>query len=1349
MEDDRDDQINQRFQDLISKLKCLKETDADTLDIHSAVREFQAELPKLKPMLLVESVEFCEELIRDQESPFIVWKDLLPQTVENIIKLPNITVNGILLSGGEYRRKILDSLTTLKWKKEIVIPLAEMFREMRLIKEERETVTRKLCDALPSVVPSEVPSLAYQLFSLCKDPNLLIMPILSLQKYFNTFFYQKLFNDLHSNTTDYDGIEMHSDKEMSNFEETVLYHLNNMTVYSMTEMEIVTAFRVLSGTPNYILTPFVTTALLTVTNINRHIDMNRLSLSKVLPFFRSVIKNAEKEKQMAKESSWCRSTFNRDFVNIEKLFEILFEQSQIGMDVVTPGFVGLLFILLKSKNQPDLHILAINLLQKFLKKRQHFGRGIVKHLLDFLLANFDAPQLTECMNTLSVTSKLAVSECLDSLKNVLDFLLTIPGLQAMRIVSFFFPLIPVSYLTRDYLIDTLRKAMFSNNEWTRTFGIYGFCKLLRHLKNSNSRRIGTSIGGTGIMTQVSISGFSMMSQSTLGNKSNPFRDFDMLSMEILGILRKVFDESVQMKVVLYETLLKAVDQNYILAPHVLFFIDYHFKNYFEIDQLTFKIKFSDFIMETDGKIEIWDNLGHLIYFVGFCVLKCEKYEQNYDTKIMKDLLESLINRIGNVTLDSLEITGSPCPHSMTIGTHFLYCLEGVMAYCALAATPNNQYLDKIEAIFDNYQKCSKTLKEMWENIKKLTSKKGKKANATKSAIMTQQMTQIPQFAPGKRVNIWDLATIERFLIVIYEKAGIFGSTQQINAVRENREFHCHVLRIARDCIKDFPTQPDYKYVTNSRQLFVLLCSCSKILYENCVKKLFSVMERFDVEAGTLGVEAFKHCLMTTEAVYKRKLSEFLCFVTKENQSVSDNVAILVQDIQDLLIKCMDESALIDIDSNSRQIPGFLLSCLEILYDHVPAEKSQAFQWLEKFCQSYSIVGKNLDNIHKMLFQQSIKVDEGLFFNSVASQLSDVIGSLGVGLENPPPSTAFKSIEEETAESCMVQLLNALRKEITDVEYMITKVKSMLGKLKIMVRTKSDEHIEPLISMERAICMHLLKIANCILILSNVKVRLGAPVENLFRVIISFYGTTNALTKHLTARHPSISVNFNQLRFDKLVKVTGGSLAKSCYQLVKYIYDQLAPESKETSSKVKESKAVVVRNLRYNSTLVKEMENFDKCVRILGRKVKNNSLEKFLYADCVRDFRIKDDKLKNAISEDFFTPMGSDEDEDDDIVDDSSEEDQSSLASTGSSGGSTVEDTVPESDPEEAIRRNVRRVNEQSKRNFSESDKEDESPNKRPGRKAKAPLKLNKRAAEIVVKPGPSSRTPLAKKSRKS
>lgn len=81
--------------------------------------------------------------------------------------------------------------------------------------------------------------------------------------------------------------------------------------------------------------------------------------------------------------------------------------------------------------------------------------------------------------------------------------------------------------------------------------VYGFCMILKQLNNSNSQR--SQLNASGMCTQHSISGFSLMSQATLGNRANPQRHFDMLTLEIIGVLRSCFNQSLDIKITLYES----------------------------------------------------------------------------------------------------------------------------------------------------------------------------------------------------------------------------------------------------------------------------------------------------------------------------------------------------------------------------------------------------------------------------------------------------------------------------------------------------------------------------------------------------------------------------------------------------------------------------------------------------------------------------------------------------------------------------------------------------------------------------------------------------------------------------
>lgn len=145
--------------------------------------------------------------------------------------------------------------------------------------------------------------------------------------------------------------------------------------------------------PDVILTPFVLSAILSMTAANREPD-SRLSASVLLPFLRNVIKNNEEERILADYSVWCRDSLQRKQVDLEQIFIVLIDQNKEGKDVITPGLVNLAFVLLKSKNSPALNTLAINFLTKFIRKRFVFGQGIIKKLCEWMIVEQDQYQFS-------------------------------------------------------------------------------------------------------------------------------------------------------------------------------------------------------------------------------------------------------------------------------------------------------------------------------------------------------------------------------------------------------------------------------------------------------------------------------------------------------------------------------------------------------------------------------------------------------------------------------------------------------------------------------------------------------------------------------------------------------------------------------------------------------------------------------------------------------------------------------------------------------------------------------------------------------------------------------------------
>lgn len=64
-------------------------------------------------------------------------------------------------------------------------------REMPISKNEKVLVLKKLCENLSNLDPQELPTLSFQLFTLSTTPTQLMIPLISLNQYFQKYLYQK------------------------------------------------------------------------------------------------------------------------------------------------------------------------------------------------------------------------------------------------------------------------------------------------------------------------------------------------------------------------------------------------------------------------------------------------------------------------------------------------------------------------------------------------------------------------------------------------------------------------------------------------------------------------------------------------------------------------------------------------------------------------------------------------------------------------------------------------------------------------------------------------------------------------------------------------------------------------------------------------------------------------------------------------------------------------------------------------------------------------------------------------------------------------------------------------------
>ncbi|XP_058815005.1 Fanconi anemia group I protein [Topomyia yanbarensis] len=1235
-----------RFQVTLAVLNQLNRTELSTKAVFDIVSRLVLDLPKFSAEQLVEIMEHCVESIRAGDPKCMGWKDLFPGVLKLLHEqVGKFSANGFILSGSEYRKKVLDDLFKMKIQNSILTSFTAMFREVPLSKEEATLVIGKICDAVRGFEPLEIPALSFQLFHVCLNySSLLVLPIYALQKYFHKHYYRKVMSSNGEDSTDIDSIEPVSDKEIREAEETVLYHLSNVTEFRLDEAQVVAMFKPFQNLPEFLLTPFVISALIAMSKINRTPDTMKVVSSQVMSFLTKLVAENENEKEMCNQSAWCRGRIeSEDVPDVERVLAILTEHSQEGMEVVTPGVIHFVFALLIAKKQSKLHTIAILSMQNFVKKRFIFGSGIVGKLKQYLFAELDSLQYAECLITLSLTSALTLSECNSAINYILEYLLMIDGIHSMRIMAFLFPLIRISHRIRDSFIEVLRKAMYHSEIHTRMMGVFGFCALLKQLKNNNSRR--AVLGGSaGNLTQLSISGMSLLSQSTLGRADNPDMHFDMLTLEILGILRRCFTQTIEIRELLYDSLGRAVEFNSKLLPHVLQFIDWHFCSYFsETLEGALQIDFEkcvrykqDNLEDGDGgdplqQLEIFDNVGKLTAFMVHCVTLSDQHDIAHDNEAVKKLLNDVVKQIDTISLDSLGIIGTLDPKTCNIGCQYLNTIEAGMAYCIWNAKSDNAYLRDLLKLFKHYQSC-------YDKIKKMEPKKGgKKANNETIALTAGGGGG--KGVPFKPENIWDLATVERLLKIVFDDSTTHGTEQDVEGLRSNRDFSLFVLKVTSEKLEALRHAPEYWQIKHSKRIFTHLCECGKIIYDRCVKQTNQLCGNGNVQVALGAGECFRQALLTGLAVYERKFTEFLRLISC---SLGSNFkAELLEKLHEIVDKYFEDGA--ESETAGEKTVCTLFICLDILYQSNVFKNdllNAAYIWLQNFCTNTKLKLKSLGIVHRILFDLRMKTQTGAYFDTISMLVEKKFGQIEE--DELIPNFTLKSISSITVESTLIALCNVLKQQLDNVEHFILRTNSILGRLKIYGHGDNDEYLHQLKSIERSMCSQLVHIMTAATHLANTQLPLGTCMDSLLKLLISVYSCLSNLTKHFLVRHPIAAVSHESTKFNLVIK-SSKPLAVRIYGLFPFIEENILGQAEQidedeelgeyskskSTNNAKRNREKVLRQTKLIPKVVFRIETFNKFVLLLSKKTKKD-LTYLLHLGTVRDFRIKEPALIEAI-----------------------------------------------------------------------------------------------------------------------
>ena len=425
-----------------------------------------------------------------------------------------------------------------------------------------ELLMGKICDNLPNVPQTDIPRLALACFNLSLFNKLIKR-------------YMKKFVELDSES-DINSIDATAEKGVIETEENVILYFQHVTEFTSIEKDIVTSLKPLAFAPKFIISPFIATILVSFAKISSSAVAGNLRLpqSIILPFMKQVFKNNEKHRAIRRRSAWARSVEKFEPIDIEKLLKVLQENTcRLNQNVALNGFIGLAFMLLKTAHAPELNNFAIQFLDELTRQRQEFASDIIKIVVKMLFSEKNKTPIIECFSMMIKRRTLPLERCEDALVDLIENLTELELDTALAIESVIHNTIIRSTKLRDLMSKTMRNAMYQNKPQMRKLALHSFCAMLKKVKKP---RQGTSNEFFGASQNISM--LSLMSQSQLPPTGDSnMRRVSVLVLEILGVLRKCFSHSAEIRETLYKSLLNAVETNEFIVPNVLEMVEPYFR----------------------------------------------------------------------------------------------------------------------------------------------------------------------------------------------------------------------------------------------------------------------------------------------------------------------------------------------------------------------------------------------------------------------------------------------------------------------------------------------------------------------------------------------------------------------------------------------------------------------------------------------------------------------------------------------------------------------------------------------------------------------------------------------------
>ncbi|XP_077992604.1 Fanconi anemia group I protein-like [Glandiceps talaboti] len=1203
--------------------------------------------------------------------------ELFPKILSSLASKEMVAYGNNEMSGGDYKRHVLNTLCSSKWGSECVIHLAAMFRDIPLTNEELKFVIDKILRMFTTMDLQELPPLVYQLLLLStKGHKKLVLEGIS------SFFNDQDTQCKQQNQDNDEELTTVSSDQLRHMEGTIILHIT-FTIKQDQELgrEFIKYLKAgQQGSSAKILTQFNLALALSIARIHRFEES-------IFDFLKSSVLKSFKDADKKKSSKWTEELVPESF-SVESSVLDTVQNSLYGWDHVTQGLVQLGFVLMDSYGpkagpfgksaENNTHVktpsqqacdLGASVLLETFKVHEMVRSEILEQILNRVVTKATAP-VSHYIELLSNTISSAPQILLDSLPKVreaFDYLAYLPTSSAEGLLKAVQPLMKFSITLKDSLMLVLRKAMFSRQGDARKIAVTGFLKILTHFRVFGGLPSSQCSQSLSSSTQVQVDVHTQHNQS-----SN-----EALCLEILGNLRRCFSQQADVRLILYEGLYKVLKINSQLKTTILDMLVSHFKKYYESStDVNPPILLEPCITAQGEQVFLSEPLAHLLCCITQSLMWLDRSSQEEDGDEdeskgiqgeLEEMLESVTRRMVKSEMEDFELDKS-ADFSLGSGVGiknniFAILVMGIyevlMEYNFTGADFSPSSSEEVLNLFHNYHKLSEILKEKSNTA---AGKKGRPGGGNKTA--------------RSLLSIKFITTMLRALFI----DDIPSHQESLTVLRENQDFLRLIVNVSLQKIQQIHDkgQCDGPGGENRDKIYKYCTTMARVMLKKYSTDAYTPDEHAKKEKGkalsSLCLEGVYNIINIICSRYSDRVVDFLQHLNTdgdtsgvEDMDDQDVIHQYIKQFQRLTMNILNVTEEQDVNSKDAVQLCNIISLLAKYLSVTGQQFVQLHSWVSKICKEQNLDDTSLTRvfINLLLLLTTQSTSNIIITREIAQDIHSQLGDVDQEVE-VEDKTHYAIINPRTAApTVLLLLMHQIEKYIDETEWVLSLLKADAVNSK-MTASKDIDSPGPTQrdTLDKAVCTRLGTMVTAFHELVQSAVPVGMSIDSLLKTLTRMYGTLALLAKYYLTLYSQHSGHLSP-RFEKLVKLTGTHLTQQCYAMINYIQtsqnEQLnqtalggkaskGKDKKKTDSVASSSsgKAKMLKETKSIPNLIFAIEQYEKFLIQLSKKSKINLMEHFKVSTS-RDFRINTAAVQAALEQ-------QDTSSDDDDV--NSEEDRS-------------------------------------------------------------------------------------------